>query len=573
MTGAGDEYANRQKILKYSRLLRHRGPDASGVYNNPSSTTFLCHERLSIIDRSDNGKQPFTIKKPEGDITWVINSEIYNHKDIQRDHLQGSGADWTTSDSIVLGYLYQKFGPVAKVLALLDGIFCGVLYDAGLDEYFAFRDPVGVCPMYWGKGSDGSVWFASEMKALQEPCDKELLCFPPGHFYSSRTGKLERWYTSTWVDQSIVPTTPVDYAKLRDIVEKAVVKRLMSDCPLAVFLSGGLDSSLVASIASRHMPVGKDGKKEKLHTFCIGIKGAPDLKAAREVAEFLGTEHHEFYMTVQDGIDSLREVIYHLESYHQIRAATPHYCLARKIKAMGYKVVLSGEGADETLGGYLYFHKAPTPKDFHQETVRKTTRLYQWDVNRSNKACFAWGLEVRVPFLDKDYLECVMNMDPQDRMCDMSAKPDGVHPKMEKYVLRKAFDVPEDPYLPESVLWRQKEQFSDGVGYSWVDGLVAHSNKVITEEMWAARAERFPEDTPRTKEYYLLRTLFDEEFPNKHADATVAKGLSVACSTPEAVCWVPEWKNMHEISGRAIDVHAAASEIVEGAVVPIANGV
>lgn len=335
---------------------------------------------------------------------------------------------------------------------------------------------------------------------------------------------------------------------------------------MGLLLSGGLDSSLVASIAVRHIKESNSSgnKHEELHTFSIGLKGAPDLLAARTVAEFLGINHHEFHFTVEEGIDAMRDLIWHIESYEQVRAAVPMYLLARRIKAQGIKVVLSGEGADEIFGGYLYFHKAPSPEEFHRETVRKVTRLHQWDILRANKAPFAWGLECRVPFLDKDFLQVAMNIDPKEKMCDMSHKPDGVHPKMEKYILRKAFDNPQDPYLPESVLFRQKEQFSDGVGYDWVDGLKEYADKVVTDEIWARRKARFPLDPPRTREYYVLRCLFEEQFPKKAAFRTVPRGMSIACSTPEAAGWDREWRNVHEVSGRAIDVHTAAKSIDNG---------
>eukprot|EP00803_Ostreobium_quekettii_P004867 evm.model.scf_2505.3 EVM.evm.TU.scf_2505.3 scf_2505:17679-22554(+) len=389
---SGDPEANRRRVLRVSRLLRHRGPDATGVYASATGTVVLTHERLNVIDPSDAGKQPFKIDRPEGDIAWVINSEIYNHEEVVKTDLAGYDTSWTTSDSVILGYLYKKLGPVPEVFQKMDGIFCGVLYDEDMDQFLAFRDPIGICPMYWGRDRDGSVWFASEMK---------------GHMYWSGTKELQRWYNPSWLSMDVIPTQPTDLRHVKKLVIDAVKKRLMSDAPLAVLLSGGLDSSLVASIATRHIhdSAYTFRKNEKVHTFSIGVKGAPDLLAARKVADFLGTIHHECHMTVEEGIDCLRDLVYHTESYRQARASVPNYLLARKIKAQGFKVVLSGEGADEALGGYLYFHKAPSAQEFHKETVRKVTRLHQWDVLRANKANFAWGVEVRVPFLDKDFLQ------------------------------------------------------------------------------------------------------------------------------------------------------------------------
>lgn len=397
------------------------------------------------------------------------------------------------------------------------------------------------------------------MKALLTKC-VNIETFPPGHVYRSTTGKVERWYNPRWLDLNYIPTTPVDYTSLRNSFIAAVVKRLMSDVPLGMLLSGGLDSSLVASVAVRHLAQASNAfdKVHKLKTFSVGIEGSPDLIAARKVADFLGTDHHEVTFTVEEGIDAVRDLIWHIESYEQVRASVPMYILSRRIKAQGIKVVLSGEGADEIFGGYLYFHKAPSPAEYHRECVRLVERLYKYDVMRANKAPFAWGVEARVPFLDKEFIELTMNIDAADKQPNLAEKPDGVHAKLEKYILRKAFDTPENPYLPEDVLWRQKEQFSDGVGYDWVDGLKNHAEKVVTDDQWAARYEKFPEHTPRTKEYYYLRSLFEEQFPHEDAGKTVPKELSIACSTAEALAWDPEWAESHEISGRSIKgVHCA----------------
>jgi asparagine synthase (glutamine-hydrolysing) len=518
------------------------------------------------------------------------NSEIYNHQKIRDTALAGITIP-SKSDSSVVGYLYQKYGDTNDLWNSLDGIFACVVWDERSGSFCAARDPLGICSLYWGKGADGSVWFASEMKALLTKCTW-IDIFPPvraapppppppppsaahlsprpacpapslaaaqGHVYRSSTGKLERWFQPAWLSLDRIPSGPADLPLLRQTFINAVVKRLMSDAPLAILLSGGLDSSLVASVAVRHIREATNAggvtsydPAHKLHTFSIGIGGSPDLVAARRVAAYLGTVHHEFTFTVEEGIDALGDLIWHIESYEQVRAAVPMYLLARRIKALGIKVVLSGEGADEELGGYLYFHKAPSPAEYHRECVRLVARLHQWDVLRANKAPFAFGVETRVPFLDKEFLEVAMNIDAAHKMPNLAERPDGVHAKLEKYILRKAFDTPEEPYLPEEVLWRQKEQFSDGVGYDWVDGLKAHAGRVVTDEMWAARGERFPEHTPRTREYYLLRSLFESHFPHPCALDTVPKGLSIACSTPEALAWDPEWADSHEISGRAI---------------------
>jgi asparagine synthase (glutamine-hydrolysing) len=543
----GDAEKNRRDILKLSKLLRHRGPDQNSIYQAPDGRAFIAFERLMIVDPTDTGRQPFQIQTPEGNIAWALNSEIYNHQQLREAKLAGVDLH-SKSDSAVVGYLYQKYGDSNELWNSLDGIFACVIWDERTGQFCAARDPIGICSLYWGHAEDGSVWFASEMKALQTKC-KTVSYFPPGHVYRSSTGKLERWFKPDWISLDHIPTTPVDYPLLKQTFIDAVVKRLMSDAPLAILLSGGLDSSLVASVAVRHIKESTNAfdKDHKLHTYSIGIKGSPDLIAARKVADFLGTIHTEFTFTVEEGIDALYDLIWHIESYEQVRAAVPMYLLSQRIKAMGMKVVLSGEGADEIFGGYLYFHKAPNPEEYHRECVRLVTRLHQWDVLRANKAPFAFGLETRVPFLDKQFLQVAMNIDPRDKMPNLSEKPDGVHPKLEKYILRKAFDDPEQPYLPDEVLFRQKEQFSDGVGYDWVDGLKEYANKVVTDDMWESRFERFPVHPPRTREYYLLRAMFESHFPHPDAIKTVPQGLSIACSTPEALKWDPEWENMHEI--------------------------
>ena len=557
----GDPRKNRQLVARLTRRLLHRGPDWTNVWGDaadPDRQTFLAHLRLALVGRGESGDQP--LHTADG-VHWVVNGEIYNFEQLCQDH----GLERrTTTDSEVVGLLYQKYGP--DFIHLLDGMYVFALYDANTGLYMAGRDHMGIAPLYMGRGTDGSVFLSSEMKGLTQ-CDRveHYEIFPPGHQLVMRPGEepeLTRWYDPAWLDPDRTASEPYDPAKLRETVTKAVVKRLMVDVPHGVLLSGGLDSSLVASIAVKHAQEAQNrnvGKDERLKSFCIGIEGAPDLAAARKVADLIGTEHHEFHFTPEEALDAVEEVVYHIESYHQIRASVPMFLLARKIKAMDVRMVLSGEGADETLGGYLYFHKAPDAAEYHRECVRKTTRLHQWDVLRANKSTMAWSVEARVPFLDKEVLELVMNMDPAEKMCDMGSKPDGVHPKMEKYVLRKAFDTPEDPYLPEEVLWRQKEQFSDGVGYDWVDGLKEYAELEVSDADFAARHERFPVDTPLTKEYYMLRRMFEERFPERCALETIPDGKSIACSTPEAVAWYPEWEaSAGDISGRAVDVHDAS---------------
>jgi asparagine synthase (glutamine-hydrolysing) len=557
----GDQHANRVKVLRASRQQRHRGPDATSVYAGANGN-YLAFERLNIVDVTEAGRQPFTIDTPDGRIAWALNSEIYNHEEVRAAQLAGCKIK-TTSDSAIVGYMYEKMGDCEELWNSLDGIFACVIVDERTGEFCAARDSMGICSFYWGRGADGSIWFASELKSLQDNCET-FEFFPPGFRYSSKTGKLERWFKPSWINEQTIPSQPLDLSLVRETFIQSVVKRLMSDAPLGVLLSGGLDSSLVASVAVRHLKEARNAydTQHKLHTFSVGLPNSPDLIAARKVADFLGTIHHEFTFTVQEGLDALEDLIWHIESFEQVRAAVPMYILTRKIKAMGIKVVLSGEGADEALGGYLFFHKAPDAAEFHMETVRLLKRLHQWDVLRANKAPFAWGVETRVPFLDKAFLDLVMNIDPQEKMIDTQSRPDGKHPKLEKYLLRKAFDVPDAPYLPESVLFRQKEQFSDGVGYSWVDALKDYANEVVTDEQWAARAERFPEEAPKTREYYLLRAIFQKHFPSKSAYNTVPRGLSIACSTEHAIKWDESWANSHEISGRAmVSVHDAQQHL------------
>jgi len=552
----------RKKALRLSKKLRHRGPDWNGisvqqVKTSSGSTVLnvLCHERLAIVD-PESGAQPLI--NETGTIAMTVNGEIYNHVAL-RQSLKQQHTFATGSDCEPLLHLYEEMGD--DFINMLDGKFSFVVSDAATGAYLAARDPIGVTSLYIGWGRDGALWIASEYKALAGECER-FEEFPPGHYWSSKHNEFRRWYNPKWVTEEI-PKTPVDFVLLRETLEKAVVKRLMTDVPYGVLLSGGLDSSLIASLTSRHVDNRvEDNEKSKawwprLHSFTIGLKGAPDLKAAREVADFLGTVHHEHHFTVQEGIDALSDVIYHIESYDvtTIRASTPMYFLARKIKAMGVKMVLSGEGADEIFGGYLYFHKAPNPDAFHKELCTKVKLLSKYDCLRAHKAPFSWGVEVRTPFLDKEFLDVVMGIDPKDKMIT----PEHI----EKYILRKAFDDKDKPYLPQSILWRQKEQFSDGVGYGWIDSLKAFAEKEVTDEQFSSAAYRFPINPPQTKEAYLYRTIFHSHFPQDSAARRIPGGPSIACSTPAAVEWDKAWKNKADPSGRAISgVHVDANKDV-----------
>eukprot|EP01027_Heterolobosea_sp_BB2_P001343 GEZU01002051.1.p1 GENE.GEZU01002051.1~~GEZU01002051.1.p1 ORF type:complete len:560 (-),score=192.23 GEZU01002051.1:61-1740(-) len=537
----------RRKALACSRLLRHRGPDWSGIYAIDNNV--LCHERLAIIDL-ENGAQP--LFNEDRTISLTVNGEIYNHIQLREElEKDGKHAFRTRSDCEVILHLYEEHGP-EKALNLLSGDFAFALYDANKKTFLAARDPIGVVPLYIGYHKDGSIWFASELKSLKDDCER-FESFLPGHYYIGEItdsgkirGRTERYWKPEWLmHPENIPTAPADLDKLREALEEATIKRMMSDVPYGVLLSGGLDSSLIASIASRHAERRVEEKERtrawwpRLHSFCIGLKGAPDLIAAKAVADFLGTVHHEFHFTVQEGIDALPDVIYHLETYDvtTIRASTPMYFLARRIKAMGVKMVLSGEGSDEVFGGYLYFHRAPNAEEFHKETVRRVANLHKFDCLRANKSTSAWGLEVRVPFLDKDFLDVAMTVDPAGKLCSKD--------KIEKHLIRSAFDTKDKPYLPESVLWRQKEQFSDGVGYSWIDGLKEYAEMEISDEELAKAAEVFPFDTPTTKEAYLYRRIFESKFPERSAAETVSH-------------WVPTWGAHTDPSGRVQAVHAQA---------------
>jgi len=553
----------RKKALQLSAKIRHRGPDWSGIAiqtiqteSGQTKLNVLCHERLAIVDVNTGAQPLFNETK---NIALAVNGEIYNHLQLQKDALKKEHTFETASDCEVILHLYEEIGD--EVVSKLDGMFAFVISDETTGAFLAARDPIGIIPLYVGWGRDGSLWFASEMKALATECER-FEEFPPGHYWSNKTKQAVRWYNPTWFSEQI-PNEKLDYKELKDTLDRAVVKCLMTDVPYGVLLSGGLDSSLIASIASRHVAKRVEDQEKtqawwpRLHSFSIGLKGAPDLMYAKQVADFLGTVHHEFHFTVQEGIDALSDVIYHIETYDvtTIRASTPMYFLARKIKAMGVKMVLSGEGADEVFGGYLYFHKAPSPEKFHVETCHKIKALSKYDCLRANKSTCAWGVEVRPPFLDKDFLDLAMSIEPSEKMI---RKEEG---RIEKYIVRKAHDDKEHPYLPDSILWRQKEQFSDGVGYSWIDSLKAYAETEVTDEQLKMAEFRFPYNTPTTKEAYLYRSIFHKHFPQESAAKTVPGGPSIACSTPAAIEWEKSWKTMADPSGRSIQgVHSSAKQ-------------
>ena len=529
----------RDKALAMAKKIRHRGPDWSGIYCG--DTAILAHERLSIVD-PQSGKQPlFSLDHKQ---ILAVNGEIYNHQDIRKRYA-GIYPFQTGSDCEVILALYQDKG--IHFLEDLNGIFAFALYDEEKDEFLIARDPIGVIPLYIGYDADGKVYCASELKALEGYCDR-YEPFLPGHYYYSKEGKMTRWYTRDWMSFDAVKNNPASVEELRDALEAAVRRQLMSDVPYGVLLSGGLDSSVISAIAKKYASrrIETNGKQEawwpQLHSFAIGLKGAPDLAKAREVADFIGTIHHEINYTIQEGLDAVRDVIYFIETYDvtTVRASTPMYLLARVIKSMGIKMVLSGEGADEVFGGYLYFHKAPDARAFHEETVRKLSKLYLYDCLRANKSLSAWGVEGRVPFLDKEFLDVAMRINPVAKMCTGKT--------IEKKIIREAFQ----DMLPESVAWRQKEQFSDGVGYNWIDTLKAITDQVVSDEQMSQAAQRFPINTPRNKEEYYYRSIFEEYFPSESAAYSVPSVPSVACSTAEALAWDEAFKGMNEPSGRAV---------------------
>ncbi len=536
----------RQKALRMSQKIRHRGPDWSGIYTGGSA--ILCHERLSIVD-PESGRQP--LFSPDNKQVLAVNGEIYNHRDIRRQY-EGRYQFQTGSDCEVILALYRDKG--IHFLEDLSGIFAFALYDAEKDEFLIARDPIGVIPLYIGYDADGKVYVASELKALEGNCDHYEV-FLPGHYYSSREGKMKRYYTRDWMDYDHVKDNPANVTAIHDALEDAVRRQLMSDVPYGVLLSGGLDSSVISAIAEKfsekRIETGGTSKAwwPRLHSFAVGLKGAPDLTKARLVADHIGTVHHEINYTVQEGLDAIRDVIYFIETYDvtTVRASTPMYLLARVIKSMGIKMVLSGEGADEIFGGYLYFHKAPDAKAFHEETVRKLSKLYLYDCLRANKSLSAWGVEGRVPFLDKEFLDVAMRTNPAAKMCPGQT--------IEKKIVREAFS----DILPEEVAWRQKEQFSDGVGYSWIDTLKQLTAEQVSDEQMVHAAERFPINPPRNKEEYYYRSIFAEHFPSDSAARTVPSVPSVACSTAEALAWDAAFKNMNDPSGRAVaGVHEQA---------------
>lgn len=540
----------RTQALELTKLLRHRGPDWSGIWNNDN--TILCHERLAIVD-VDTGAQPLISQN--GKQVLAVNGEIYNHKQLA-DDLAEPYPFKTRSDCEVILPLYQQKG--VSFVDELEGMFSFVLYDDEQDAYLIARDHMGIIPLYTGYDEHGNFYVASEMKALAPIC-KTISEFPPGHYLWSKDGQITKYYKRDWMEYDAVKDNTTNLDDLRVAFEKSVKSHMMSDVPYAVLLSGGLDSSLVSAIAAKYVAkrVEDEDKTEawwpRLHSFAVGLEGAPDLKAAKKVADMIGTVHHEIHFTIQEGLDAIRDVIFHLETYDTttIRAATPMYLMTRKIKAMGIKMVLSGEGADEIFGGYLYFHKAPNAKEFHEETVRKLDRLHLFDCARANKATSAWGVEARVPFLDKNFIDVAMRLNPQDKMC-----LDG---KMEKWILRKAFDNGDT--LPAEVLWRQKEQFGDGVGYSWIDSIRDFVESEVSDQQFASAEFRFPVNTPDTKEGYYYRTIFEGYFPQESAARCVPSGKSIACSTVEALEWDESFKNNADPSGRSMkDVHSGASD-------------
>ena len=536
----------RDKALKMAKKIRHRGPDWSGIYCGGSA--ILAHERLSIVD-PESGGQP--LYSPDKKQVLAVNGEIYNHRDIRK-QFEGKYEFQTGSDCEVILALYREKG--INFLEDLNGIFAFALYDEEKDDFLIARDPIGVIPLYIGYDSDGKVYCASELKALEGFCER-YEPFLPGHYYWSKEGKMTRWYTRDWMTYDAVKDNPASVSAIHDALEAAVKRQLMSDVPYGVLLSGGLDSSVISAIAKKFAArrIETDGKKDawwpQLHSFAVGLKGAPDLIKAREVADYIGTVHHEINYTIQEGLDAVRDVIYFIETYDvtTVRASTPMYLLARVIKSMGIKMVLSGEGADEVFGGYLYFHKAPNAKAFHEEAVRKLSKLYLYDCLRANKSLSAWGVEGRVPFLDKEFLDVAMRTNPEAKMCPGKT--------IEKKIVREAFA----DMLPESVAWRQKEQFSDGVGYSWIDTLKEITSKAVTDEQMAHAAERFPINTPMNKEEYYYRSIFEEYFPSESAARSVPSVPSVACSTAEALAWDASFKNLNDPSGRAVaGVHEEA---------------
>lgn len=536
----------RTQVLEMSKKIRHRGPDWSGVFSNDK--TIMAHERLAIVDPA-SGKQPLFTK--DKSLVLAANGEIYNHRELRK-QFEGKYEFLTESDCEVILALYQEKGP--HFVDELNGIFGFAIYDVEKDEYFIARDHMGIIPLYIGWDMYGTFYVASELKALEGVCTKIEL-FPPGHYMTSKGGQLVQWYKRDWTDYEVVKDNETNIQKIREALEAAVHRQLMSDVPYGVLLSGGLDSSITSAIAKKFASkrIESDDTSEawypQLHSFAVGLEGSPDLTAARKVANYLGTIHHEIKFTIQEGLDAIRDVIYNIETYDvtTIRASTPMYLMARVIKSMGIKMVLSGEGSDELFGGYLYFHKAPNAREFHEETVRKLSKLHMYDCLRANKSLAAWGIEGRVPFLDKEFMDIAMTINPQDKMINGE--------RMEKWVLRKAFE----DMLPESIAWRQKEQFSDGVGYSWIDSLKEIVATAVTNEQLANAKYKFPIQTPLSKEEYFYRSIYNEHFPSDAAALSVPQEASVACSTKIALEWDEAFKNLNDPSGRAVaSVHTDA---------------
>ncbi|MGO1295956.1 MAG: asparagine synthase B [Vibrio sp.] len=536
----------RPLALQMSKKLRHRGPDWSGIYT--ADHAILAHERLAIVGLN-SGAQP--LYSPDRKLVLAVNGEIYNHKEI-RARYEGVYDFQTESDCEVILALYQDKG--VDLLEELNGIFAFALYDEENDKFLVGRDHIGIIPLYQGYDELGNYYVASEMKALTPVC-KTISEFPPGHFYRSGASEPQRYYERDWFEYNAVQDNVSNKAELKEALEAAVKRQLMTDVPYGVLLSGGLDSSITSAVAKRFAAMRIEDDEQstawwpQLHSFAVGLEGAPDLKAAREVADQIGTVHHEMTYTIQEGLDAIRDVIYHIETYDvtTIRASTPMFLMGRKIKAMGIKMVLSGEGADELFGGYLYFHKAPNTQEFHEETVRKLLALNLFDCARANKSLAAWGVEGRVPFLDKEFIDVAMRLNPKDKMCGNG--------KIEKHILRECFE----DYLPASIAWRQKEQFSDGVGYGWIDALKEQAEEKVSEQKMEAAAFRFPYNTPTTKEGYLYREIFEELFPLESAAHCVPGGPSVACSSAKAIEWDESFKNCIDPSGRAVqNVHNEA---------------
>ncbi len=529
----------RPQLLEMSKKIRHRGPDWSGIYADEKA--ILAHERLAIVDPV-SGKQPLFSKDKK--LVLAANGEIYNHRELRK-QFEGKYDFQTDSDCEVILALYEEKG--VDFIDELNGIFAFALYDVEKDLYFVSRDHMGIIPLYMGWDQNGTFYVASELKALEGVCTKIEL-FPPGHYLSSEDSELKKWYVRDWSDYEVVEKNQTSIDELRDALEAAVHRQLMSDVPYGVLLSGGLDSSVTSAIAKKYADkrIESGDTKEawwpQLHSFSVGLEGSPDLAAAQKVADHIGTVHHEIKFTIQEGLDAIKDVIYNLETYDitTIRASTPMYLMARVIKSMGVKMVLSGEGADEIFGGYLYFHKAPNAQEFHDETVRKLDKLHMYDCLRANKSLAAWGIEGRVPFLDKEFMDVAMRINPQDKMINGE--------RMEKWVIRKAFES----YLPESVVWRQKEQFSDGVGYSWIDTLKEVVDLEVSDEQMSNAHFRFPIQTPQNKEEFYYRSIFEGHFPSDAAALSVPQEPSVACSTKIALEWDEAFKNMNDPSGRAV---------------------